>query len=413
MQLPDRSARRCRRRASRACGCCAASRGVDPESLDAYSRPAASRRSRARASSGRRGDRARSRRRGLLGRGGAAFPTGAQVGGGRAPARAAALPRLQRRRVGAGDVQGPRADGGGSVRARRGDGDRRASRPAASKGFVYVRAEYPLAHARLRARDRRTRARRELLDGLRDRAPHRRGRVRVRRGDRALPVDRGLPRRAAQQAAVPGRGRPVRQADRRQQRRDALQRARGPADGGGVRRDRHEGSTARGSSASPATSRGPGCTSCRSARRCASCSTSPAPSRRRRCCSAARPARSSARTSSTCSSRYEDTRAAGVTLGSGVVIVFDESADLRDARSCGSRSSSATSRAASACRAASAPCARRRRCTGSPRDGRTTDELRHARRGRAGDARRVDLRARPDGGERGRVRDRESESVVA
>ena len=62
---------------------------------------------------------------------------------------------------------------------------------------------------------------------------------------------------------------------------------------------------------------------------------------------------------------FEDARAAGATLGSGVVIVYDESADLVDACSA-SRSSSATSRAVSACRAASARCARRRRCTGSP-----------------------------------------------
>ena len=43
----------------------------------------------------------------LVGRGGAAFPTGRKWAGGRGPARAAALPRLQRRRVGARHVQGP------------------------------------------------------------------------------------------------------------------------------------------------------------------------------------------------------------------------------------------------------------------------------------------------------------------
>ena len=51
----------------------------------------------------------------------------------------------------------------------------------------------------------RRRGRRRLR--VRRRAADRRGRLRLRRGDRALPVDRGLPRRAAQQAAVPGRGR--------------------------------------------------------------------------------------------------------------------------------------------------------------------------------------------------------------
>ncbi len=44
---------------------------------------------------------------GLVGRGGAAFPTGAQVGGDRTPARPSPLPRLQRRRERAGHVQGP------------------------------------------------------------------------------------------------------------------------------------------------------------------------------------------------------------------------------------------------------------------------------------------------------------------
>ena len=56
---------------------------------------------------------------------------------------------------------------------------------------------------------------------LRHRAAQGRRRVHLRRGDGALQLDRGLPRRAAQQAAVPGRRRPVRQADGGQQRRDA------------------------------------------------------------------------------------------------------------------------------------------------------------------------------------------------
>ena len=47
------------------------------------------------------------------------------MGRGRAPAAAPALPDLQRRRVRARDVQGPRAHGGRPVRGRRGDDDRR------------------------------------------------------------------------------------------------------------------------------------------------------------------------------------------------------------------------------------------------------------------------------------------------
>ena len=77
------------------------------------------------------------------------------------------------------------------------------------------------------------------------------GRLHLRRGDRALRVHRGLPRRAAQQAAVPGRARPLRQADGGQQRRDAGQHAADrPRGRRGVRADRHRGSRpARASSA--------------------------------------------------------------------------------------------------------------------------------------------------------------------
>ncbi len=57
------------------------------------------RRSAARSRLAPRASSARSRTRSLLGRGGAAFPTGRQVGGRRAPAGAAPLRRLQRRRV--------------------------------------------------------------------------------------------------------------------------------------------------------------------------------------------------------------------------------------------------------------------------------------------------------------------------
>ena len=49
-----------------------------------------------------------------------------------------------------------------------------------------------------------------------------------------------------------------------------------------------------------------------------------------RCCSAAQPARSCGRTSSTSQLTHEDTRAAGTTLGSGVVMVVDDTVDIRD-----------------------------------------------------------------------------------
>ena len=52
-------------------------------------------------------------------------PRGPQVGSRREAAGAAALPRLQRRRVRARHLQGPRPHGGGSLRGARGDDDRR------------------------------------------------------------------------------------------------------------------------------------------------------------------------------------------------------------------------------------------------------------------------------------------------
>ena len=101
----------------------------------------------------------------------------------------------------------------------------------ASKGFLYIRGEYPLAESRIRGAIEAARAAGYLGLGvagsglrLRHRGPARRRRLHLRRGDGAVRVDRGQARRAAQQAAVPGRGRAVRQADRGQQRRDARQR---------------------------------------------------------------------------------------------------------------------------------------------------------------------------------------------
>ena len=148
--------------------------------------------------------------------------------------------------------------------------------------------------------------------------------------------------------------------------------------GAGVRGDRHDAARpAPSCSACRATSHGPGSTRCRSASRCgelhrAGRRRAPAGGRCRPCCSAARPASSSARRSSTMPLTFEGTRAAGATLGSGVVMVFDDTRrPARHAR-CASPRSSATSRAASACPAASARCARRSCCdaAGAP-DGRS------------------------------------------
>ena len=116
----------------------------------------------------------------------------------------------------------------------------------ASRGYLYIRGEYPLAEARLPRRHRGCPGgglprpgRRRVRLGVRHRAPARCRRLHLRRGDGALRVDRGQARRAAQQAALPRRVRALRQADRDQQRRDAGQRAAHP------RRRRRAGGGAR------------------------------------------------------------------------------------------------------------------------------------------------------------------------
>ena len=102
---------------------------------------------------------------------------------------------------------------------------------------------------------------------------------------------------------------------------------------------------------------------------------------------------------------HEDTRAAGVTLGSGVVIVYDERGRARAGAAADRgvlprrvvrpvRAVPRRHRAAGG--GAEAP-RRRRAARGRARD---------ARRARAGDARRLDLRPRPDRRERDRVGDR-------
>ena len=70
----------------------------------------------------------------LMGRGGAAFPTGRKWEAVRTQPAHAALSRLQRRRVGARHVQGSRPDGGRSVRDRRSD-DHRGVRDRLREGL--------------------------------------------------------------------------------------------------------------------------------------------------------------------------------------------------------------------------------------------------------------------------------------
>ena len=133
----------------------------------------------------------------------------------------------------------------------------------------------------------------------------------------------------------PVESRPLRQADGRQQRRDPRQRARDRARRRArVRADRHRGvDRARSCSASPATSSGRASTRCRSARRSRELielaggvagghALAGDPARRRG------GQRSCGPTSSTLPLTFEGARAAGATLGSGVVMVFDDTVDL-------------------------------------------------------------------------------------
>ena len=127
---------------------------------------------------------------------------------------------------------------------------------------------------------------------------------------------------------------PVRQADGGQQRRDARQRARHRPRAAARRTPRSAPSSrrARSCSASPATSSGPGVyevpfgTTLRELLELAG--GVPAAGRCRRSCSAARRASFVAPDELDMPLTFEGARAAGATLGSGVVMVFDDTVDL-------------------------------------------------------------------------------------
>ena len=147
----------------------------------------------------------------------------------------------------------------------------------AEQGYLYIRGEYPHAEARLRHAVEQARSHGFLgADVMGEGLPStsRSGgsrRVHRRRGDRAVQLDRGQAGRTAEQAAVPRAVRPVRQADGHQQRGDAALRAGNPAH----REARPSpGSAPRtppapGCSACPAVSSAPVCTSSSSGSRCA------------------------------------------------------------------------------------------------------------------------------------------------
>ncbi len=212
---------------------------------------------------------ARPRRRGV--------PDRRQVARGARPARADALRRLQRRRVGAGHVQGPRADGERPVRARRGARDRRlrdAARGRASSTSA------PSTRSRTRACSTRSTRRRRTCDGFE---------IELRIGAGAyvcgeetalfqsIEGKRGEPRNKPPfpvEVGLFGKPTAVNNVETLFNVLEVLR-----LGGAEYAETGTEGRRARGSSASRAASSGRGSTSCRSARRCASCSSSRAPRR--------------------------------------------------------------------------------------------------------------------------------------
>ena len=121
--------------------------------------------------------------------------------------------------------------------------------------FIYIRGEYLEEFEILRAALEQV-AQGEAARRRHDRPPPRRRRLHLRRGDGAARVARGRARPAADEAAVPGGGRPVRVADAHQQRRDDRDRAADRRDGRRRVREgrRRELAPARASSRSRATS---------------------------------------------------------------------------------------------------------------------------------------------------------------
>ena len=124
-----------------------AGRAVDPTSLDDYRALRRLRGARARdRARARRGDPAGHRREAPRPRR-RRVPDGGEVAGGRRAVGAPALRDLQRRRVRARDLQGPRRDGARSrsrwSRRSRSPG----SRPGAEQGFLYIRGRVPAGDA--------------------------------------------------------------------------------------------------------------------------------------------------------------------------------------------------------------------------------------------------------------------------
>ena len=129
------------------------------------------------------------------------------------------LPLRERRRVGAGHLQGPRDHAVDAARVARRDGDRRARDPRRGRVHLHPRRVHRAmddygAGARRGERGRRLRHHQGL-------SPSRRRGLHLRRGNRADELDRRQARQPPDQAAVPRRRWALWPADDDQQRRDA------------------------------------------------------------------------------------------------------------------------------------------------------------------------------------------------
>ena len=142
----------------------------------------------------------------------------------------AALPRRQRRRIGARQLQGQRDPVASPAPVHRGLPDHGARDRLQQGVRLHPRRVLgAVRDPRRRARGAQGPAR--AARGRDDRRPPRRRRIHLRRGDGAARIARGQARPAALEAAVPGDLGPLRVADRRQQRRDDHDRAAGDRDG--------------------------------------------------------------------------------------------------------------------------------------------------------------------------------------
>ena len=115
--------------------------------------------------------------------------------------------------------------------------------------YIYMRDEYPEVRLMLARRDRQGRRGRARQAHAGPSAPRRR-RLHLRRRIRDDRIDRGQARPAAASPALCGAGRPVRPADARAERRDALLGARHRGEGRGLVHARTAGASARACAAS-------------------------------------------------------------------------------------------------------------------------------------------------------------------